>query len=341
MPVTLSNGNQMSPALLASLLGLTSAAGAFPTPSSTNSQTIGSSTSANVGNSTSDELRNEFLNNLISSINTNQTKTGQTSFSTPTLSPATQKLMDQLIGQYSDLAGKNTDERMKSILANQTQQINKTSATQGDLTNEILASRGLSTSPVAATAQLANQNSRFQQINQAQNQIPLLQQQLQLESLNPAAAFFASIPKGQVNGSDSTLENTSIGNQSTNQTGGSTNKSTVNTTAANQNNTLQGTETTGSAGGGVGGALSGLATMLAGLLGGGKSLPTGTTVSPTGTTIPGTTPGTTPPFVVGANGQTIPTTLPAGSGANNPTGFLGALAGILGNIFGVNAGGKG
>lgn len=339
---TVANGNNINLPTLLALLGTTSAAGAFPTPSSSNSNTIGSSNVAQTGNTTTSQTNNDFLNNLLQSLSSSEASTSQTGYSTPTLSPATQAFMDSLIGSFSSLTQRNTEGNAKNILANQIAGINKNSDAQKTQANEILAARGLANSPVSAVAEINNENSRFGQVNNARNNLPLLQQQLELQSLTPAASFFSSIPTGQVNGASSNISNAGVNTSTQNQNSGGVQNGTVNSNNASTTNTIQGTDTTGSVGGGAGGALSGLAGILATLFGGG-TLPSGTSVTNTGATVtPGTTPGTTPPFVTGANGNTIPTTLPPGSG-NSQGGLLGVLGTILGAIglggIGIGQGG--
>jgi hypothetical protein len=313
---TLSNGNNISPALLALLVGGSGAAGAFPTPSQSSSTTVGNTNNVNQGTSKTSNTTTDFQELINQAISRNQGSTTQTGFSTPTLSPATQAFMDQLIGQFSGLAGKNTDKNAQTMLATQIGGINKNSAAQDQLTQETLAARGLSGSPIAATAQIGNQNSRFQQINQAQNNLPLLQQQLQLQSLVPASAFFSSIPTGQVNGTTGTVDNTGFNNTNSTQNNKSTNDSTAETNNTGTNITQQGTDVSGTVGGGLGQSIGGIVAMLAQLFGGGQ-IP-GSIYSPTGT------PSTLP---TNANGQPIPTTLPPGS--STPNSGLGALLKIL------------
>jgi hypothetical protein len=339
----IANGMDLNPALIALILGSTAAAGGFPTPSSSNSDTVGNSNSNTSGQSTSNTTNEEFLTNLAQSLSSQGGSTTQSGFSTPTLSPATQQFMDSLIGRFSGM-GKIDPS---TILAQQITGINKNSDAQAGLTNEILASRGLSTSPISGTAAISNENSRFAQVNQAKNNLPLLQQELDLKSLVPAANFFSSIPTGQVTGANTGFQNFSLNSSQQNQNTNSNQNSTANTANTSNTTTGQSTNTSGTAGGGPGGAFGGLASALATLFGGGKipSINTGTTPTNTGTSptntgvTPGTTPGTTPPFVIGENGQKIPTTLPAGSG-NSGGGFLGVLGTILG-ILGLGGLGVG
>jgi Chaperone of endosialidase len=159
---------------------------------------------------------------------TQDTTSNQTT--NPLLSQANQNFLNQLMGQYSNLM---SPFQTSGYQAQQGNVINQNSNALQQQTQQELAARGLSTSPVAASIQ-ANQNqARIGQLNTLSQQMPLLANQMNLQNLNAAAAFQNTIPKGS----------TSTGNQNT------TTNSTQKTTS----------------GGGIGGLLGGIGGALGGL----------------------------------------------------------------------------
>ena len=139
-----------------------------------------------------------------------------TNTSTPNLSPIQQKLVDLFtagsINQFQhpqDL----TDYKNAGLQA-----INQ----QSDITNKavgnMLASRGLSFSPAAATAQtqgLINQGN--QQTNFLES-LPLLQRQFQQENIRQLLSSFGAIPTGQTQTQSGTSSGTSTIQGKTDQT---------------------------------------------------------------------------------------------------------------------------
>lgn len=158
------------------------------------------------------------------SFNNNSTQT-----STPNLDPATQAFLDQLRGQYSQLAAQPID--LSGYKAQQSNSINNNANALSQQAAASNAARGLSTSPVATTATNNINLNRSNQLNTLNQSIPLLQNQLQLQNLGAAGGFFNSIPKGS-------------------------------TTTGNQNGTSKETKTVDS-GGGVGGLISGIGSVAA------------------------------------------------------------------------------
>ena len=153
--------------------------------------------------------------------------TNGTSTTTPNLSPELQALIDQIMKQ----AGGLTTPSLSGYQAQQTQGINHNADLQSQSVNNIMASRGLATSPVAGTAQAGVEQQRFGQINQMNEGLPLLQNQMNLQNLGAASSAASMVPKGS-------------------------------TTSGNQTTTNSGNQTQG---GGVGGAVGGIASILASL----------------------------------------------------------------------------
>ena len=181
----------------------------------------------------------QFIQNLVNSssftntnnlVNTSGEAAGSQKYE---LDPQTQALLDQLTSSYSSYAKSPLDFR--GYQASGIQGINQNSDLQKQAVDSIMASRGLATSPVTGTALANLENSRFGQINQFNQQLPLLQNDLIGKNLGEAAGFFNLIPKNI-----STL-NTTAGQQS--QAGQT---STVGQQSSTQN--VQGTNTSNSTG---------------------------------------------------------------------------------------------
>lgn len=173
--------------------------------------------------------------------NQNQSGTSSQEFqnqgsTTPVLDPyadTMRKTIDQ-----SAMQNLNTDTDLSGYEAGGLKQINDSAGVQDQILKANLAARGLSYSPVAATAENQGQIARVSQGSQFVNQIPLLRQQMYQQKLQQALQVFQANPYGtatQGSGSAS-------GQQQSNTTGSSTSKTT--------------------SGGGVGGFLNGLAGFL-------------------------------------------------------------------------------
>lgn len=137
------------------------------------------------------------------------------------LDPQTQQLLNRLIGQYSN----QLTPDLRGYEAGGIQNINRGSDLQQQALSNIMATRGLSRSPVAGNAAGNVENERFGQISQFRNQLPLLQNQIQNENLAAAGNFFQAIPKnisttGYNVGQQSQAGQTStVGQTSSQQTG--------------------------------------------------------------------------------------------------------------------------
>lgn len=91
------------------------------------------------------------------------------------------------------------------------QQINQTAGVGDKMSQNILAARGLSNSPYAATLANQNNNNRLNQSSQFLNQIPLLQQQLRQQAIQTAISGSQAIPFGQTNDGNTTSHSTQTG----------------------------------------------------------------------------------------------------------------------------------
>lgn len=140
----------------------------------------------------------QFIQNLVNS--SSQTNTQQLTNSSQDISgvkkfdldPQTQALLDQLTGAYSSYAKAPLDFR--GYQASGIQGINQNSDFQKQALEQIMASRGLSTSPVVGSGLNNIEDSRFRQINQFNQQLPLLQNDLIGKNLGQASDFFSRIP---------------------------------------------------------------------------------------------------------------------------------------------------
>ncbi len=185
-----------------------------PTTTNTSGNTTG--TSETNSNQSSQSQFTQFLNSLLNSLSSTSGGTTNTSSTTPNLSPATQQLLDQLTGKYLQ----STNPSLQGYQAQQTQGINRNSNLQSQAVDNIMASRGLSTSPVAGTAQANVQNSRIGQITGLNESLPLLQDQLNQSHLASAANFMNMIPHGTTTTGGTTNTQDTTGQQSTSQTSG-------------------------------------------------------------------------------------------------------------------------
>ncbi len=246
-----SNNNNWMNWLLPALGG---AAGAFPTASNVSGDSNTTSSGFQASSTNSTQLMGQLMQMLQHGTSTGTTASQTTGgYSTP----AAQALQEQLIGQYSNLA--NPD--LKGYQAQQTERINRNSELQNQAVQQLLAARGLSTSPVAATADIGNQSQRIAGITQLQQSIPLLQRQMSLEGMGQAGQFLSTIPRtsattGQTSETTDTSQNQTTSGSNQGFTG-----STVNTGGQTETHNQQQQQ----AGGGLGGMFGGLASVLASL----------------------------------------------------------------------------
>lgn len=161
----------------------------------------------------------QFIQNLVNSSSlTNTTSVNNTSQDTSgvkkfDLDPQTQALLDQLTGSYSSFAKAPLDFR--GYQASGIQGINQNSDLQKQALEQIMASRGLSTSPAVSTGLNNIESNRFGQINQFNQQLPLLQNDLIGKNLGQASDFFGRIPLNTSNAQLTTGQQTGGSSSST------------------------------------------------------------------------------------------------------------------------------
>lgn len=234
-------------------------AGAFGTPSSSStnsSQTTngGGEQNSNSQSSSSSQVQQllQFLNSLKGSTTQNGTTT-----TTPNLSPQMLSFINSLTGRYSSL----TAPSLTGYQANQIGNINANSNIQAQAANNIMASRGLATSPVAATTAANIDQNRINQITSMQEQLPLLQNNLNLQNLNAAGSFSSMLPtltgSTQQNNNTGTTEQTQSGSQNSQQYQQTWQQLWNYLMNTNYGTTNTNSNTNTSTGGGIGGAISG------------------------------------------------------------------------------------
>lgn len=203
------------------LTGLSGLAGLFPTPTNT-SGTSSQTSTTNL----------QALSSLLAQLSgTQQTTVGR-------------NIQDLINKAAASSAGQVTNStNLAPYAAEQTQGINQQAQAQQKAVENIMASRGLATSPVSATAATNVENQRQGQITQLNEGLPLLQSQLAQQALQGANSTISTAPRGV------STSQTSSQSGSQNQYGG------------NQTNTVSQQQT--QAGGGAGGLFGGIGSMLA------------------------------------------------------------------------------
>jgi hypothetical protein len=186
-------GGGMGPALIGA--GGSIVSSLIPTSSSQTQNTAGNTntdTTYNTGQNIDMTTLMSMIQDLVQS--QSQTSSSQTTGSvTPTLSPEATAMMNSLMQKFGGM----TTPSLTGYGAYQTGQINANADAQSQAVNNVMAARGLSTSPAAATAAANIDQNRINQVTQMQQQLPLLQNQLNLANLGAATNFFATIPRGQ------------------------------------------------------------------------------------------------------------------------------------------------
>lgn len=167
-------------------------------------------------------------------VNQTGTSSGTT---TPNLSPLQQQLANLFTSQSMNQA--NKDPNLTGYEAGGLQTINANSNLQNQVLQNSLASRGLSFSPAAATAQTQQTINQGNQQSQFIQQIPLLARQLQQQNNAQLQSNFSALPTGV----------STTGNTTQDQTTDATQKQQVTTP-----------------GGGIAGLLGGIASGIAAFL---------------------------------------------------------------------------
>lgn len=295
--------NQVSQIAVPILSGI---AGGFPVPSSGSGTTTGNSQSQLTGNVSG-------VTNTSGNVNSQGTQSGTTNQQGQSYTSGTQASnLSNLLNTLSQLTnnqqttnnfGSQGNQLLSSILpqlgqllqapnlapyqASQIANINANSNIANQAAQNILAARGLSTSPVAAALSAGQDMNRVNQITQLQQQIPLLRQQMLQSGVNTAGSILSQLPRvtstagtqsqtgtqsqvGQ-SGTSNYGSTQNIGSQQTQGTQSQNqNQSQVQNTNTNQSqnqNTQsnQNTQQQQQQGGGIGGILGGIGSALASL----------------------------------------------------------------------------
>ena len=185
----------------------------------------------------------------------------QTGFSSPNLSPLQQALIQQFTGTASNLNRQAAD--LSGYKAQGLSDINDTSNAASQALRNNLATRGLSFSPTAANAETQQRIGLAGQQSQFLNSLPLLQRQLQQQSLQQLMNAFQVIPTGTTTGGTTSQSGT------TNETG------TSNSTQTQQGTNLVSGNQMGGLFSGLGGGLFSSLPFLFGNMGGSGNNNTG------------------------------------------------------------------
>lgn len=261
-------GANISPILAGGLAGAGALAGAFPTPfnaSGSNSSTTNSSGEQSGNFNTFQNFQNliNTLNTIFGSSSLTQSQTASTS---PNLSFQAQGLIDNLIQRYQGLSNPS----LTGYAAQQATGINQNADLLKRATDNIMASRGLSTSPVAGTVAAQNEANRLNQQSQLNQSLPLLQNQLAIQNLQATNPFVSMLPG--LFGSKTTSSGSQLGTQqqesgtSQSSTGSQVAGGTSYGSSQNASHTTGVQQQSGSQGGGIGSAISGGAATLISLL---------------------------------------------------------------------------
>jgi hypothetical protein len=135
----------------------------------------------------------------------------------PNLSPLQQSLISSFTKNASDLYNQSTN--LQPYESSGLEAINQGSEAARRAMASNIASRGLSFSPAGATGQNQNTLSRIGQQTQFVNSLPLLQRQLQQQSLQQLMQAFQVIPTGQTS-QGSTSQNSTQTQNGTNLVSG-------------------------------------------------------------------------------------------------------------------------
>jgi hypothetical protein len=141
---------------------------------------------------------------------TNNQSGNFSSATNPNFSPLQNALIQQFTQGASNLYNQSTN--LQPYEASGLEQINQGSNAASQAENANLAARGLSFSPAAATANNQNILSRTAQQSQFANSIPLLQRQMQQQSLQQLMGAFSAIPTGQTSSGQTTQNSTQTQN---------------------------------------------------------------------------------------------------------------------------------
>lgn len=130
----------------------------------------------------------------------------------PVYTPEMQTILNAILAQYQNRIKTGTD--LSGYQTSGLQNINQAADLKRRVMDNMMASRGLSSSPTAGSALGRIESGRIGEQVNFLNQIPLLQRQLQGEDINNYANFFKSLPVGTARtGSNTTTSNENYSNQ--------------------------------------------------------------------------------------------------------------------------------
>jgi hypothetical protein len=134
-----------------------------------------------------------------STTNSTQTSTGATNFTnTPTYDPLQLQMRNYLLQNFFERAQPGAvDGLVDSTVNGGINNINSAGASNEMAIKNMLASRGLSYSPAAATPLAIANSNRLAQTTQLRNSAPILADQLQTGRLTSFANFLSGLPTGQ------------------------------------------------------------------------------------------------------------------------------------------------
>jgi hypothetical protein len=144
----------------------------------------------------------------------NATTSGSSS-TTPNMSTL-QQMLSNLFGAGA-MNNYNENVNLQPYINSGLQNINSGTSAASQQIAAQLASRGLSSSPYAATAEMQPQLQAQQEQSQLLNSIPLLQQQLNLQNLSGVESAFTPLPTGTTSAGTGTSTSSGTNNSQTTQ----------------------------------------------------------------------------------------------------------------------------
>lgn len=139
-----------------------------------------------------ERLRNYYSQTSSSGVSNTSGQTGAASATRTDFDPAQKALLDRLTANYSQMT---QPVDLRGYQAGGIQDINRSSDLQQEALKNVMAARGVSTSPVAASGAGSVESGRFGAITHFNQGLPLLQTQLNNENLGAATSFLSMVPK--------------------------------------------------------------------------------------------------------------------------------------------------
>ena len=160
--------------------------------------------------------KQETTQNYNNTTNTNQSQ-NYSNLSMPTYDGYEGQIKNYLLGNFINRA--QQDEDVTPWYQQGIKSINSGANMRSRLLSSNLAARGLSSSPMAAYAQRADDSQRIGDIVNLENQMPILKRQLQQESLQNLANFWGKLPVGQTSSGFASSQGTSTSSGTSTGTG--------------------------------------------------------------------------------------------------------------------------